>query len=217
MSRQTGGVRPFDELTKIGRLCRLRRFAEEVAVARYGVSQPRVRLISKHSFNTVFRVDTDRERFVLRVGDPKRIHSDEVEDVEAHWLAHLDEATAITAPRPIASIEGAWRVNYEADYVLGRRACSLFSFIEGRELRKTKVDAGTSYRSGALMASLHEDAATTLPPVRVPLDLHADRVVYFHQENLVCEYELDDGELFGEAHDRVQSTITKLWVDGSSR
>ena len=205
-------MRSFDELTEIGRLRRLRRFAEEVVVVHYGISQPRVRLLSRHSFNTVFRVDTDRERWVLRVGDPTRIHSDGVEDVEALWLTHLDEATAITVPRPIASTEDRWRVDHEANYVSGRRACSLFTFIEGRELRKTKVDAGVSYRAGALMAHLHEDAATTLSPVPVPPDLRANRAVYFHQENLVREYESDDGELFREAHDRVQSAITKLWT-----
>lgn len=205
-------VRPFDELTELGRLRRLRRFAEEVATTHYGISQPRVRLLSKHSLNTIFRVDTDQERFVLRVGDTTRIHSDGVEDVEAHWLSHLDEASGITVPRPIASNEGAWRVDYEADYVMGRRACSLFTFIEGRELRKAKVDAGASHRAGALLARLHEHAATTLPLVQVPLDLRFDRVVYFHQENLVGDHESGEGELFREALDRAQSHISKLWA-----
>lgn len=211
-SGQTVAVRSFDELTETGRLRRLRRFAEEVVVSRYGIAKPRVRLLSKHSFNTVFRVDTDRERYVLRVGDATRIHSFGVEDVEAPWLNHLHFDTAIVAPRPIASTSNSWRVDFETSYVTGQRACSMFTFLEGRELRKTeRVDASSAYLAGALLARMHEDAATALPPIPITPQLRADRVVYFHEENLIGEYRSNYGGLFRDALDRVQASIDALW------
>ncbi len=159
----------------------------------------------------MFRVDTATDRFVLRVGDETRIHVDGVEDVEAHWLLHLDR-TEITAPQPVPSAEGKFRVDHETDYVSGVRACSMFSFIEGRELRKAKVDAAAIMKAGQLLALLHEDASTALPTTPVPSELRADRVVYFHRVDLLQTYQSEFGSLFREAIERVQEAITSLWT-----
>lgn len=204
-------MRSFDALTAIGRARRLRALAETVAIDRFGLTEPRVRLLSQHSFNTMFRVDCDGSRFVLRVGDACRIHADGVEEVEAEWLNRLGASSTITAPRAIAATDGKWRVDVECNSVSGRRACSLFTFIEGRELRSTTVGPPEIHEAGALLARLHEDAASASVLTPVPGQLHADRVVYFHKENLVRDYEAENGAMFSEAVDRVQSVIDGLW------
>ena len=171
-----------------------------------------MRLLSKHSFNVIFRVDADGDRFVLRIGDATRIHSAGVEDVEANWLTHLDEGGELVVPRPLRSADSSWRVDHRTNAVTGTRACSLFTFVEGRELRTTSVDAGAMHLAGATLATLHDNASSSLPPLEVSSDLRADRVVYFHDENLVKTYESDHGTLFRDAVERVQSTIDDLWA-----
>lgn len=204
--------RPFDALTPTGRARRLRSFAEQVAVDCFGMVEPRVRLLSQHSFNTIFRVDCDSDRFVLRVGDARRIHADGAEDVEAEWLYQLAEKSVVTAPQPISATDGSWSVGYETDFVTGVRACSMFTFIEGRELRSTKVGPIEIHAAGALLAQLHEHAASTPLAKPVPAALHVDRVVYFHEENLVGTYDSSTGSMFTDAIARVQATMDDLWT-----
>ena len=204
-------MRPFDELTGVGRTRRLRRFANEVLSTRYDLGQLQVRLLSKHAFNTIFRVDSTEGRFVLRVGDATRIHCAGVEDVEAQWLGRLDKSGITTVPRPIASTDGLWRVDYETEYVSGQRACSMFTFVEGRELRSGIVDAAAMRNAGALLAQLHEHAASSLADITPTSCLRADRVIYFHEEDLIEGYQSKHGSLFREARDRVQQAIDELW------
>lgn len=204
-------MRPFEELTGIGKARRLRRLAEEVATIHYGLTEPRVRLLSMHSFNSMFRIDAGGARLVLRVGDACRIHQPGVEDIEAAWLGHLHETSTIEPPLPVSTPDGHWFVVHETVGVPTPRTCSLFTFLEGRDLRATQPDDASMRKAGALLAELHEHAADDPPRVTIPPGIHGDRTVYFHDENRVLTYESAHGTLFAEAIDRVQHHLDELW------
>ena len=79
-------MRAFDELTKAGRIGRLRLLATDTLRTEFGIEPRRVSLLASHSFNTMFRADVaDAAPLAVRVGEV-RIHTDGVEEVEAAWL-----------------------------------------------------------------------------------------------------------------------------------
>jgi len=202
-------MRPFEELSERGRNLRLRQLAVRAAADAYGLTDPAVRLVSSRSFNTVFRVDAADCRYALRVGDECRIHVEGLEDIEAAWLDLL-AADGIVAPLSVtASGERRW-VNVSHPGVRGTRVCSLFTWLDGVSLSE-RLSEVSMFSAGALLAELHDHAATNVAMTDVPANLHADRVVYFHEENRVLTYRSSHGDLFVEAIDRAQVVLDQLW------
>lgn len=176
----------------------------------FGVADARIRALSAHSFNTVFRVDSERHpagRMVLRIGEPLRIHGPATETIEAGWLAALTRETSLRVPVPIDGPGGASTTVWTADDIGGPRVCSLFGWVDGRRLREHGTAAG--YRAMGRVAALLHEHARTHDPVRAPVRF--DRPVYFGETNLVASYESSDGSLFVEALDRVQQHLDALW------
>lgn len=198
---------PFEELTRLGRARRLATLARSVLDTEFGLTNARVRLVATHSFNTVFRVDTSGLRAALRVGGAARIHPVGVEDVEAEWLDVL-AANDVTAPRNLPTCDGRrWTIARDS-LVSGERVCSLFSWVDGVELRKRLTRDGIG-DAGRLLARLHRLAHAA--PITTFPELHADRAVYFTGQDLVSTTRHPDQALFVEAIDRVQRAIDALW------
>jgi Ser/Thr protein kinase RdoA (MazF antagonist) len=208
-ARHTRPVREFTELTRRGQSRRLRELAVDVVEADYGWADASVRLLSEHSFNTVFRIGHNGRHTALRVGDACRIHVDGVEDVEADWLDAL-YASGIPCPVNIRSAHGWNSVRRGRADVFGPRVCSMFTWVDGRPLRERLTPEGLR-AAGALLAEIHEHATQHEPAAPIPPGLFANRVVYFHEENRVGTYASDFGTLFAEAIDRVQHQLDELW------
>ncbi len=203
-------VRAFDDLTKRGRIGRLRLLAIDSLGDDFAIDARRVSLLASHSFNTLFRADlVTGPPLAVRVGEV-RIHADGVEEVEAAWLDALHADTEIRAPRLLADRQGRHvAAGHRAD-VPGGRYCSVMTWVSGRTVRE-RFDHVTSQRMGVLLANIHDHTATYPPPV-VPPGIRADRVVSFSDTTRLGGYESNYGSMFVEAVDRVQRQIDALWA-----
>ena len=176
----------------------------------FGIEARRVSLLASHSFDTLFRADlTAGKPIAVRVGEV-RIHTDGVEEVEAAWLDALHADTEIQVPRLLADRHGQHvAAGHHAD-VPGPRYCSAMTWVPGRTVREC-FDHATSQQMGALLANIHEQAASYQPP-DAPAGMHADRVVYFANTSRLGEYESAYRSMFVEAVDEVQRHLDALWA-----
>ena len=203
-------MRAFDELTKQGRIGRLRRLAIDSLHDDFGLDARRVSLLASHSFNTLFRTDLiSGTSLAVRVGEV-RIHADGVEEVEATWLDALHADTGMRVPKLIADRHGRHVAAAHHADVPGPRYCSAMTWVPGRTVREG-FDHSTSQRMGALLATIHDHAASDRPP-DVPAGIHADRVVYFADTSRLSEYDSEYGSMFVKAIDRVQQHLDALWA-----
>ena len=203
-------MRAFDELTKRGRIERLRLLASDSLHDDFGFDVRRVSLLASHSYNTLFRADlTSGNPLAVRVGEV-RVHADGVEEVEAAWLDALQAETGIRVPLLLVDRHGQHVAAAHHADVPGPRYCSAMTWVPGRTVREG-FDHCTSQRMGALLANIHDHAASYRPPA-VPAGIRADRVVSFADTSRLGEYESQYGSLFVEAVDRVQRHLDALWA-----
>lgn len=168
----------------------------------YGLTNARVQLVARHSFNSVFRVDVNGERYALRVGDGPRIHPAGIEDVEAAWLAALDRDGFRIASN-VGTIAGdAWTM-------VDGQVCTLFHWLDGTELRK-QVNVDSMREAGQLLAKLHDHADSS--GLTAPAELWANEPIYFAAKDFVATYESVHASLFAEATLRVQELLDSLWL-----
>lgn len=200
-------MRDFDDLTRQGQALRLNRLAADICRLDYGFTTPRIRVVA-HSFNTVARVDLPGRSVALRIGDRHRIHGDGVEEIEAEWLAALDDASFVV-PLNVPTTSGHTWVERGGRGVPVPRRCVMYTWVQGRALPNVVSDSWMS-RAGALMAELHEHGAGFTPSV-VPQAVRADRVVYWGDENHLHDYRSGHGGLLVEALHRTQGLIDGLW------
>ena len=202
-------MRAFDDLTKTGRVARLRLLATDTLRNQFGIEPTRVSLLASHSFNTLFRADTnDGHPLAVRVGEV-RIHADRVEEVEARWLLAIRDDTDLLVPMLTADLAGNHVSAGVHPLVPGSRYCSVMSWVRGRVVRP-HFDHSIARRMGAIQARLHDQAAAYIPP-EIPAGIIAKRVVYFGNTSLLSSYESAHGSMFVEAIDRVQAHLDALW------
>jgi Ser/Thr protein kinase RdoA (MazF antagonist) len=202
-------VRAFDELTKAGRIARLRLLAIDTLRDQFDVSPRRISLLASHSFNTLFRADpTDGKRLAVRVGEV-RIHADGVEEVEAAWLSALRAETAILVPTLTADRRGRHVAEGHHPLVPGPRHCSAMSWVPGHTVRES-FDHTTARGMGVVLATLHDHAASYRAP-EIPPGIVANRVLYFGDTSLLPNYQSTYGSMFVDAIERVQAHLDALW------
>ena len=206
----------FDDLTPAGRTRRLRQLVIDYLADHHAIHNARVQLLASHSFNTMFRVDVGRDdamtpqRSVVRVGSTTRIHPVGVEQVEAQWLAALNDA-GLTTLRTIPDATGSWSTLYSSDGAPGPHVCTRFSWVRGRDLHR-RIDARSARQAGRVLGELHAHASSWSCPVAIPSGLHARSAIYFGERNMVADYVSSYGSLFVEATGRVQQHIDELWA-----
>ena len=203
-------MRAYEELTKSGRIGRLRLLATDTLRHQFGLEPTRVSLLASHSFNTLFRADATSDRpLAVRVGEV-RIHADRVEEVEAGWLLALRADTDLLVPTLVADLTGN-NVSAGAHHLVpGSRYCSVMTWVQGRVVRHY-FDHSIARRMGTIQAILHEHAAAYSPP-EIPIGIMAKRVVYFGNTSLLPSYESAYGSMFVEAIDRLQAHLDALWA-----
>jgi Ser/Thr protein kinase RdoA (MazF antagonist) len=165
-------MKPFDELTYLGQVRRLRLLAV-AALAKYGLQDARIRLV-QHGENTSFRIDarglrSDRvpeevyaNRYLLRVHRPGYQTADTITS-ELTWLAALRDDAGLPVPLPVPALGGGFLVTVGVEGVPGPRVCSLLRWMKGRKAR-TAVRPDHFAQLGKLMARLHDHASHWTPP-----------------------------------------------------
>jgi Ser/Thr protein kinase RdoA (MazF antagonist) len=167
-------VKPYEELTYLGQVRRLRRTAQ-LALREYGLAGARLKLLA-HGENTTFRIDAPNltpvkavdglyveHRYLLRVHRPDYQTPDSIAS-ELEWLAALRREAALPVPEPVPTSDGKLLTQITSPGIPQPRSCSLFRWMRGRLIRQ---DFRLSHfrALGQLMARLHQHAAHwSLPP-----------------------------------------------------
>jgi Ser/Thr protein kinase RdoA (MazF antagonist) len=166
-------MKPFDELTRLGRIRRMRQLAT-VALMRYGVDEARFHLV-RQAGNTLFRVKTsnlpspeapdglfEEGQYLLRVHEPG-YQEPEAIDLELTWLDAMRREANLPVPEPIAALDGRWLLSINAPGVPGTRHCSLLRWLKGRSA-KNRFRPHHLRAQGRLMARLHQFSIQWQPP-----------------------------------------------------
>jgi Ser/Thr protein kinase RdoA (MazF antagonist) len=157
-------VKPYNELTRVGRLRRTRRLAE-TAMEEYGLGGAHLRFYM-HAGNTVYRIydpnpkSTQRNddlfepnQYLLRIYQPGWQTSEAIE-FELAWLAAMRREADLPVPEPMFRLDGGLLTQVSIPGIPERRCCSLLRWVKGRLLS----DNGRPehYRAqGHLMARIH--------------------------------------------------------------
>jgi Ser/Thr protein kinase RdoA (MazF antagonist) len=167
-------VKPYQELTRRGRLRRLGQLAR-AALEAYGLAGARLKLLQA-SGNVTFRVDAagsppvqvDRDlyvehRYALRMHEPG-YQSDAAIASELAWLAALRRDADLPVPEPVPALSGELLVEVGIPGVPEPRRCSLLRWVRGRMLTPQHVSPQHLRAVGRLMARMHRHAAHWQPP-----------------------------------------------------
>lgn len=160
-------MKPFDELTRLGRIRRMRQLAF-AALKQYGIGEARV-CLSRQAGNTLFRVWTsdlpdtegphelfEKGRYLLRVHQPGYQQPEAIE-LELAWLAAMRREADLPVQEPIAALDGRLLLPVSDPGVSGTRNCSLLRWIKGRSVAN-RFGPQHFQAQGRLMARLHNFA-----------------------------------------------------------
>ena len=163
-------MKPYKELTRLGRLRRIRKLAE-LALEGYGLSGAQMTFLHSEG-NIIFRVDTPgsisvrkekcpylKNRYVMRVLTTSHFSGAESE------LIFLDamRKAGLSVPAPVPMLDGRLLSTIVTPGVPAGKIVSLMRWIDGRRLSKGLRPA--HFRAlGQMMAQLHEFSANWQPP-----------------------------------------------------
>jgi Ser/Thr protein kinase RdoA (MazF antagonist) len=164
-------MKPYNELTRLGQLRRIRQLAEKTLDV-YGLHGARLTFL-RYFANITYRVDVLGQdphkgglayyvpnRYLLRVlatGDL------EIAKGEMTWLAALSREAGLPVPEPIPTLEGELVTRIATPGVPKGRLVSLMRWVDGRRL--TTRLRPRHYRAwGQMVGRLHRFAAGWQPP-----------------------------------------------------
>jgi Ser/Thr protein kinase RdoA (MazF antagonist) len=166
-------VKPFQELTYLGRVRRMRRLAQ-AALAAYGIADARFKLL-RQAGNTLFRVyapglpvaETSEELFLegqylLRVHEPGYQDPDAIQ-LELAWLTAMRREADLPVPEPIPTLDRRRLLPVSLPGIPMTRRCSLLCWVKGRSLAN-RFRPHHLQAQGRLMARLHNFASRWQPP-----------------------------------------------------
>jgi Ser/Thr protein kinase RdoA (MazF antagonist) len=149
-----------------------------VALADYGIDNPRLRLV-RQAGNTLFRVwaadlpDSgaradlfEEAQYLLRVHQPGYQDTEAIE-LELAWLAAMRREADLPVPEPIATLDERSLLPMSDSAVPGTRNCSLLRWVKGRSVQNC-FQLHHFRAQGRLMARLHNFSAQW----QIPVGLH---------------------------------------------
>lgn len=163
-------MKPFRELSRRGRLRRLRELAS-TALSAYGLDNARLSFI-QYGENIIYRVDTPGSaapgnhspylpnRYVLRIhamGDTAAIAS------ELTWLAALNQEAGLPVPAPVPTSDGKLLATLLTPGMPDGRVVSLMRWLDGQKLHQG-LRPKHLMALGQVVARLHAFAAGWQPP-----------------------------------------------------
>jgi len=203
--------RPFDQLTRLGRVRRLASMARSALDAR-GLEAASLRFLTDDT-NILFRARAAGGAFVVRIGVHGAIaHSLPEAEAETAWLTAL-RASGFTVPEPVPDPAGRRVTPMTLPGVDGERLVVVFRWIPGTSL-EGRLSPANLAAYGALAARLHHHAAGFRPPGDPPLPRY-DRLFPFDQPEVLFAGGsplLPPGRLalLRAAADRVEGAISRL-------
>jgi Ser/Thr protein kinase RdoA (MazF antagonist) len=167
-------MRPFGELTYLGKVQRYRKLAKQ-ALDAYGLGKACFRLI-RMAGNVLFRVVESNIAFITQANDPYvegryllRIHDSreqptEAIELELAWLSAICREAHLPVPEPVPTLEGKLLQQVAIPGIPQKHDCSLLRWVKGRFV--SNGIRPYHYRAqGRLMAQLHNHASRWEPPI----------------------------------------------------
>lgn len=166
-------MQSYDQLTKLGRILRMRRLAG-AALEGFGIRGARFHLL-RQAGNTLFRVYTpgsvadltsedlfEPGQYLLRIHQPGYQQTDAIE-LELAWLTAMRRQADLPVQEPVASIDGRLLLPVSVTGVPGVRNCSLLRWVKGR-LLLNRICPHHLRLQGELMARMHNFTVQWEPP-----------------------------------------------------
>ncbi len=211
-------MKPFHTLTTRGKALRLRRLAL-AALEHYDLPVRSIRLITNEQ-NGIFRVDTTGgKKVVLRV-NKHDVGGHSLAEIrsEMMWLEAISRETDLGVHHPVPARSGALATTAQVPGVPEPRHCAVFSWVPGPNLAD-RMTVENVEKQGELSASLHNHAATFVPPegFSVPTARSVfpfgDPVVLFDPQHQYL-FPPDRRRVFEHSIERVQGAIDALYAAG---
>jgi Ser/Thr protein kinase RdoA (MazF antagonist) len=178
-------MRPFDQLSRRGKIGRLRVIAEN-SLLNYDLSIKQLRFLVQET-NTMFRVDSqDGERYALRIYSDGESTLRE-NQAEMFWLDALMKDTDLSITQPVRNKLGEYITVACAEGVPDARRTALFRWVQGGTLYN-QLTPRNYERLGRIMAQLHDHAQGLNPPHSLS-PKRWDRVFYYPDEPIVYNTE----------------------------
>jgi Ser/Thr protein kinase RdoA (MazF antagonist) len=165
-------MKPFEELSHLGRIRRMRQLAQ-TALNAYGLSDVRFKFL-RQAGNTLFQVNEASPslttkvdlytpgQYMLRIHQPGYQTAEAIE-LELSWLAAMCRDADLPVPEPVPTLDGNLVTQVSIPGIPGQRNCSLLRWVKERFI--TKDIRPPHYRAqGRLMARLHNHAARWQSP-----------------------------------------------------
>ena len=165
-------MKPYHELTRLGRIRRMRHLAE-VALAGFGIAEAHFALL-RQAGNTLFRVYTpvrDDERagelfepgqYLLRIHEPGYQEPEAIE-LELAWLFAMRREADLPVPEPVPALDGQLLLPVSLPGIPQTRNYSLLRWVKGQSMHH-RCQPYHLQAQGRLLARLHNFAAQWLPP-----------------------------------------------------
>ena len=197
----------FDDLTRAGQLRRTRRVVDAM-LREYAIGTDRRVTLVADSYNTIYRVRSQGDSFVVRIGPMDRVHAPGSAVAEAQWMDEL-AAAGLRVPRVVASRDGAVSTTVKVDGVPGARECMLLTWTSGHALSRPPT-ATDICDLGGLSARLHAVSADrdTLPQGV----LDGRSALQFDLPNRFVDAPPVGREVLERAASRVQRALDRLWA-----
>ena len=175
-------MKPYSELTRIGKIRRLRQVVTE-ALAEYSLEVEWIKFLTIET-NTMFKIQsTDGKKFVLRIYSDEETTLRE-NQAEIFWLERLIRDTDIKVTEPVARRDGEYISIISVPGAPAERRCVLFKWVPGRTL-ENYLNSENYYKYGQVLAQLHNHASTLNPlPVNI-IPKKWDNVFYYPDEPVV--------------------------------
>lgn len=175
-------VKPYEDLTRLGRIRRLRRVVFK-ALEEYDLEIDGVKFLTIDT-NTMFQIrSVEGERFVLRIYSDEETTLKE-NQAEMFWLDAIIRDTDIKVCQPVPRRDGEYITILTVPGIPPDRRCVLFKWIPGRPLEE-HLSPETYYQFGQVLAKLHLHAATLNPLPAFIQPKKWDRVFYYPDEPVV--------------------------------
>jgi Ser/Thr protein kinase RdoA (MazF antagonist) len=175
-------MKSYDELTKLGKIRRLRQVVFK-ALEQYELSVEKVKFLTIAT-NTMFQVWAGKgEKYVLRIYSEGETTQKE-NRAEMFWLDALRQETALKVVEPVKRADGQYINTISVPGVPKERRCVLFKWVPGKPL-ENNLSSENYYKFGQTLAKLH-DNANRLKPLPADIQLKKwDKVFYYPDEPVI--------------------------------
>ncbi|MCJ7535820.1 MAG: phosphotransferase [Anaerolineales bacterium] len=175
-------MKPFNELTRRGKLRRLRNLAVK-ALTDYDLRVQWIKFLADDT-NISFKVrSVDGENFVLRIYSDEETTLTE-NQAEVFWLQALKRDTDLNLAEPVPRKDGESITLASVDGVPGEKRCILFKWVPGRVLEKSLIPQNY-FKLGVTMAKMHDHAEALKPLPDFIQPKKWDRAFYYPNEPVV--------------------------------